>query len=92
MARQAHYTGVMKAPVTPLVACVVAFLLYLSLDSGRFAEPAPRLFSLPLGGLAAIFGARAWTSSMSADPRPAPYFAGLAIGVAAYALVRLVIV
>jgi peptidoglycan/LPS O-acetylase OafA/YrhL len=82
----------MKPLVTALVACVIAFLLYLSLDSGRFTEPAPRLFSLPLGGLAAIFGARAWTVSMSPDPRTAPYFAGLAIGVACYALARLVIV
>ena len=80
-----------KILLPAVVACTIAFLLYLSLDSGRFAPPAQRLFSLPLCGLAAIFGARAWTSSMSADPRPTPFWTGLAIGVGAYALARLVI-
>jgi Mn2+/Fe2+ NRAMP family transporter len=81
----------MKPLVAALVACAIAALLYRSLDSGRYAAATPRLFSLPLIGLALIFGARAWTMSLSQDKRTAPFFAGLAIGVGGYALVRLFI-
>jgi len=50
------------------------------------------LFSLPLIGLSLIFGARAWTVSLSRDQRTTSFFAGLAIGIGGYALVRLFIV
>jgi hypothetical protein len=80
----------MKVVVAALVAVVIAALLWLSLDSGRFAPPAERLVSLPLAGLAVIFAARAWGASMSRDARWAPFFAGLAAGVGGYALVRVV--
>ena len=73
------------------VACAIAFLLHLSLDSGRYSEPTPRLFSLPLVGLALIFAARAWTASHSRDSRLAAFFTGLAVGIGGYAIVRLLI-
>jgi len=76
-----------------VIACTIAALLYLSLDSGRVTpEPAPRLFSLALGGLAVIFAARAWTESIGTERRWVPFFAGLAAGVGGYALARLVLV
>jgi len=74
------------------VACVIAALLYLRLDSGLLMEPASRLVSLPLAGLGAMFGAGAWAASLSGYPARAPWFAGLAVGVGGYALARLLIV
>jgi hypothetical protein len=82
----------MKPFVAAVVACAIAALLYFSLDSGRYAAATPRLFSLPLIGLSLIFGARAWTVSLGRDQRTASFFAGLAIGVGGYAVVRLFIV
>jgi hypothetical protein len=78
----------MKPFVAALVACAIAALLYLSLDSGRYAAATPRLVSLPLIGLSLIFAAKAWTVSLGRDQRTEPFFAGLAIGVGGYALVR----
>lgn len=75
------------------VAAVVAALLWLNLDSGRITpEPASRFVSMPLVGLAAIFGVRAWTESQSPEARWTAFFAGLALGVGGYGLVRLVLV
>jgi hypothetical protein len=82
----------MKAFVAGVVACAIAALLYLSLDSGRYTGATPRLFSLPLIGLSLIFAARAWMVSLSTDKRTGAFFAGLAIGVGGYAVVRLFIV
>jgi hypothetical protein len=82
----------MKALVAGSVACAIGLLLYLSLDSGRYAEPTPRLFSLPLGGLALIFAARAWTLSMGRDARWASFFVGLSLGIGGYAVARLFLV
>jgi len=81
----------MKVVVAALMACGVAGLLYLSLDSGTFSPPAERLFSLPLLGLAAIFGASAWAASMSYYPKRAPLMAGLSAGIGVYAVVRLLL-
>ena len=79
--------------VAAAVGAVVAGLLWLNLDSGLIAaEPAARLFSLPLEGLAAIFGVRAWTETRSATPRWTSFFAGLSMGVGGYGLVRLLLV
>src|SRR5690242_10594361 len=59
-----RYTGAMNRLVGVGVAAVVATLLWLNLDSGRLtSEPASRFFSMPLVGLSAIFGVRAWTES-----------------------------
>ena len=79
--------------VAVAVGAVVAGLLWLNLDSGLVAaEPAGRLFSLPLEGLAAIFGVRAWTETQSATPRWTSFFTGLSLGVGGYGLVRLLLV
>jgi hypothetical protein len=76
--------------VAAIVAAVVAALLYVNLDSGLMTpERAARLFSLPLAGLALIFGVRAWAESTRPDPRWLGLFTGLALGVGGYALVRL---
>ena len=71
-----------------VVACVIDGLLYLSLDSGLLAPRAERLVSLPLLGLAAIFGASAWAGTVAGRPERVPMFAGLAGGVGLYAIVR----
>ena len=80
--------------VAAAVALVVAGALYLNLDSGKVSpEPAARLFSLPLIGLALIFGVRAWTESMRPASRMlTAFFAGLALGVGGYGVARLVLV
>ena len=76
--------------IAAAVAAVVAGLLYLDLDSGRLGpEPAARLFSLPLVGLSVIFGVRAWTESMRPGSHMTAFFAGLALGVGGYGIVRL---
>jgi hypothetical protein len=79
--------------VAVAVAAVVATFLWLNLDSGRMtSEPASRWFSMPLIGLAAIFGVRAWTESQNPEPRWTAFFAGLALGVGGYGIVRLVLI
>ena len=79
--------------VAAAVAGVVGALLYLNLDSGKVTpEPAARLFSLPLVGLALIFGVRAWTESMRPGSRMTAFFVGLALGVGGYGIVRLALV
>jgi hypothetical protein len=70
------------------VASAIAALLYLSLDSGLATPPAERLVSLPLLGLAAIFGASAWAAVQAGYASRVPLFAGLALGVGIYAIVR----
>ena len=79
----------MKAVVSVLLACAGGVLLYVSLDSGMVAPRAERMFSLPLLGLGAIFGASAWAATMSHFPKRAPLLAGLSLGVGGYALLRL---
>ena len=79
----------MNAIVAGAVALVVAVLLHLSLDA---RGDTPRLFSMPLLGLALIFGVRAWTASVSNNVRSTRFFAGLAAGVGAYAIIRLFII
>ena len=81
----------MKLVTAPVVAGAIAGLLYLSLDSGRFAPPAERAFSMPLVGLGVIFAGSAWAASKSGYPQRVPFFSGLALGVGGYALVRLFI-
>ena len=82
----------MKPLLVGAVACVIAVLLHLSLDAGSHPGGTPRAFSLPLVGLGLIFAARAWTLSMSGDQRMTSFFAGLAVGVAGYGIVRLFLV
>ena len=79
----------MNAIVAAAEALVVAVLLHLSLD---LRGSSPRLFSVPLVGLALLFAVRAWTTSLSNNARSTRFFAGLAAGVGGYAIVRLFIV
>jgi hypothetical protein len=83
---------VTRVLVAAAVAAVIAGLLYVNLDSGKVSpEPAARLFSLPLLGLAAIFGVRAWTESLRPGSRLTAFFAGLALGAGGYGIVRLLL-
>jgi hypothetical protein len=83
----------MNRLVVAAIAAIVAGLLWFDLDSRLVSpEPASRLFSLPLLGLAAIFGVRAWTETQSITRRWSSLFAGLAVGVGGYGLARLVFV
>lgn len=73
------------------VGCVIAGLLWLSLDSGTLRPPAERLMSVPLAVLALIFGASAWSASIGGYTQRAPLLAGLSAGVGSYAVVRLLL-
>ena len=73
-------------------AVAVATVLYLALDSGLLtAEPATRLLSVALFGLALLFGLGAWATSVGGQPERSPLLAGLAIGAGGYALLRLLL-
>lgn len=75
-----------------LVAAAVSGLLFLMLDSGVVTpDRAPRLVSLSLGGLGALFGLGAWATSVAGQPERAPLLTGLALGVGGYAIVRLLL-
>jgi hypothetical protein len=68
----------------------VAAVLYLMLDSGAVSpEPAPPLTSLSLGGLALLFGVGAWATWVVGQRTRSPLFAGVALGLGVYALLRL---
>jgi hypothetical protein len=76
-----------------VVACPIAALLYLNLDSGLLRPvPAERLVSLPLVGLGLIFAIGAWAAWYTGNKRRGGLLAGVAAGVGGYALVRLVII
>jgi len=65
-------------------------ILWVSLDAGLGdTEPAPRIASAGLLVLAVLFGAGAGAMQVGGRRERAPLLAGLAIGVGAYALVRL---
>jgi hypothetical protein len=73
-----------------VVAAVVGVLLYLRLDSGMVtAEPAPRLLSIPLCIVAAIFAASAWSASIKGWPQRVGLLLGMAVGAGGYAILRL---
>ncbi|HZP40650.1 MAG TPA: hypothetical protein VFD84_03960 [Candidatus Binatia bacterium] len=72
------------------VAVVVGGLLFLMLDSGAVTpERAPRVVSVSLAALGALFGLGAWATSVGGRPERAPLFAGLAAGLLGYAVARL---
>ena len=78
--------------VAAIVAVVVGTLLWVDLDSGIVSpEPVARLYSLPLVGLGLIFGVRAWADAQAGTARWTGFYAGLAVGVGGYGLVRLVL-
>ena len=79
-------------PRVAATAGAVAALLYLMLDSGAVTpEPAARLASLSLGGLALLFGLGAWATSVGGQPAKSPLLAGLALGTGGYAVARLLL-
>ena len=72
------------------VAGAVAAILYVMLDSGVLRPGAsPRVLSVALLVLAGIFGVGTWTASMSRQQSRSATLAGLAVGVAGYAILRL---
>lgn len=71
------------------IAAGVAAVLWIMLDSGWVAEPAPAAMSASLAGLGVLFGAGSATMWFGGRPERAPQYAGLAIAVLGYALVRL---
>lgn len=75
------------------LAAVVAGVEWFALDSGLLTpEVAPRFYSAALGGLGAIFAAGSTVMYLGGQPERAPQYAGLAVGVLGYALVRLTFV
>jgi hypothetical protein len=80
---------VRQALIAVAVAAAVALLLYVRLDAGLLsADPTPHAVSLPLGGLAVLFGLGAWAAAFKGQPTRTPFMAGLALGVGGYALLR----
>ena len=68
----------------------VAAALWLSFDAGLGGTPpAPAATSAGLLVLATLFGAGAWVMRVGGRPERAPLLAGIAIGAAAYAIIRL---
>lgn len=73
------------------VAAAVGAVLYVMLDSGIVRpEGTPRVMSVTLLVLALIFTIGSWTASFGNQPNRQPMMAGLALGLAAYAILRLV--
>ena len=73
-----------------VIAGLVTAVLWASLDAGLGdTEPAPGAASAGLLVLAFLFGTGAWVMVLGGRRERAPLLAGLAIGVGAYALVRL---
>ena len=72
------------------VASAVGVVLYVMLDSGVVRpEGTPRVMSVTLIVLALVFTLGTWTASFGNQPSRQPMMAGLAIGLAAYAVLRL---
>jgi uncharacterized membrane protein len=72
------------------IAVAVIAVLWASLDAGfGDAPPAPPVASAGLLVLAVLFGAGTWVMRVGGRPERAPLLAGLSIGAATYALLRL---
>lgn len=71
------------------VAALVMAVLYVALDAGA-AAPAPGT-SFALLTLALLFGVGAWAFGVGGRPEHRPAMAGLAIGLALYAVLRVVL-
>jgi drug/metabolite transporter (DMT)-like permease len=73
------------------VAAAVGAVLYVMLDSGIIRpEGTPKVMSVTLIVLALVFTLGTWTASFGGQPNRQPMMAGLALGLAAYAVLRLV--
>jgi hypothetical protein len=72
------------------IAAAVGVVLYVMLDSGVVRpEGTPRVMSVTLIVLALVFTLGTWTARFSAQPQRQPMLAGLAVGLAGYAILRL---
>jgi hypothetical protein len=72
------------------IAAAVGAVLYVMLDSGVVRpEGAPKVLSVSLLVLSLIFTVGAWTAGIGNQPKRRPILAGLALGLATYAVLRL---
>ncbi len=72
-----------------VIAAAVFAVLWLALDSGWMSDaPAPPGTSVALGMLAVVFGVGAWVMRAGGQLARVPLLVGMALGVGAYALVR----
>jgi hypothetical protein len=72
------------------ITAAVATVLWVCLDAGiGDTPPAPGAASVALLILAGVFGTGVWVMQVGGRPERAPLLAGLSIGAAAYALIRL---
>ena len=72
------------------IAGAVGVFLYVMLDSGVVRpEGTPKVMSVTLIVLALVFTLGAWTAAFGGQPERRPMMAGLALGLASYAVLRL---
>jgi uncharacterized membrane protein len=72
------------------IAAAVGAVLWAALDAGfGDAPPAPPVASAGLLVLALLFGVGTWVMRAGGRPERAPLLAGLSIGAATYAVLRL---
>jgi len=72
------------------IAAAVGVVLYVMLDSGIVRpEGTPRIMSVTLIVLALVFTLGTWTARFGNQPQRQPMLAGLAVGLAGYAILRL---
>lgn len=74
------------------MAAATVAVLWLMLDSGWVAEPAPRVMSASLGALGGLFTLGGTAMWLGGRPERAPQWLGLGLGVVGYALARLTFV
>ena len=75
------------------IAAAVGVVLYVMLDSGIVRpEGTPRVMSVTLIVLSLVFALGTWTASFGGQvgPNRQPMLAGLALGLASYAILRLI--
>ena len=73
-----------------LIAAAVLGILWTCLDAGiGGTAPAPPATSAALLVLAVVFGIGTWVMRVGGRPERAPLLAGLSIGTAVYAVLRL---
>lgn len=72
------------------VGGAVAVVLYVMLDSGVVrSEGTPKIMSVTLIVLALLFALGTWTAGFGGQTNRQPMLAGLALGLAGYAILRL---
>ena len=72
------------------IAAAVGAFLYVMLDSGVVRpEGTPRIMSVTLLVLSLVFALGTWTAGFGNQPQRKPMLAGLSLGLAGYAILRL---